>query len=372
MRIGIMLRSIDEQGGIGVYAHNVTRELLNADQDNEYFLFYRNPANLGRFAPHRHVTERVVRAPNKAVWDQVSVPLACHQAKLDVLFHPKFTVPLWASCKTVMVIHGAGWFMPGFQGYWSQRDVRYARAAMPLYCRRASAVISVSQLTTDTFNRALRLPPGKITTVYFAPARSFRRISDAQALGKVRAKYGLPDRFILTLSGSDRGARKNFAGILEAYRLLHGRVPHALVVGGKACHTFREVYAIPDTGYGACIQFPGWIEQADLPAVYSLADVFLYPSNLEAFPIPITEALACGTPIITSEANGLREIVGDAAVHVDPGNPAAISVALYRVLSEPPLREALSVQSVRRATAFNWDVCARETLRILTGVVRSS
>lgn len=372
MRIGVMLRSIDEKGGIGVYSYNITRELLDFDRDNQYILLYRNSSNLGRFAHYRHVIERLVPAPNKAAWDQVSIPLVCQKEKLDVLFHPKFTVPLLAPCKTVMVLHGAGWFMPEFQDYWSKLDISYVRAAMPLYCRSASALISVSRLTTDTFNRVFGLPPGKITTIYFAPARNFQRVSDSQVLMRVRAKYRLPNRFIFTLSGYDRGDRKNFAGILKAYQSHHGKTQHQLVVGGKACYKFRADYGIPDTGYGSGILFPGWIEQEDLPAIYSLADVFLYPSNMEAFPIPITEALACGTPIITSNANGLMEIVGEAAVHVNPEDHQEIANALYRVLSDPKLREDLSARGTRRAKVFNWDVCARETLRILTEVVSRS
>jgi glycosyltransferase involved in cell wall biosynthesis len=361
-----MLRAIGERGGIGVYAHNITRELLDLDRDNEYVLFYCRPADLGRFAHHPHVAERLLPAPNKAAWDQVSVPLACRRERLDVVFHPKFTVPLLAPCPAVMVLHGAGWLMPEFERYWGGWDRRYVRAFMPLYCRRAAAVISVSRLTTDTFNRAFRLPPGKLTTLYFAPARHFQRVTDPACLSQVRARYGLPQRFILTLSGDDRGRRKNFAGLLRAFAAHYGRTDHHLVVGGRGCDRFRAAYDLPPDGYGAAIHFPGWIEQEDLPAVYSLADAFLYPSNVEAFPIPLTEALACGTPIITSNANGLREIVGDAAVLVDPGDPPQIAAALFQVLADPDLQRDLSARGRRRSAAFNWDTCARETLRLLT------
>ena len=369
MRIGIMLRSIGEKGGIGVYTRNITRELLDLDRDNEYILFYLSRSEMGRYAHYDHASERFIRAPTKAVWDQLSVPVACWKEKVDVLFHPKFTVPLLAPCKTVMVLHGAGWFMPEFQNYWSKSDIRYARAAMPIYCRRASAVISVSQLTTDTFNRLFQLPPGKITTVYFAPARNFQRVSERQLLDQVRDKYELPERFILTLSGYDRGDRKNIAGIISVFRSHHGITQHHLVVGGKDCSKFKTDYEIPDNGYGKDIHFPDWIDQEDLPAIYTLADVFLYPSHVEAFPIPITEALACGTPIITSNANGLLEIVGDAAICVKPDDHEEIAAALHQVLTEPRIREDLSARGTQRAAKFSWDRCARETLRILEDAV---
>jgi len=154
----------------------------------------------------------------------------------------------------------------------------------------------------DNFNRLLKTPPEKVRTIYFAPARHFRRITDEVTLAKTRNRYGLPEKFILTLTKRKGDTRKNFGQILKAYAAYHERTqePYKLVVGGMDCHLFRQDYAIPSDGYGRDIYFPGWIDQMDMPAVFSLAELYLYPSNLEAFPIPLTEAMACGTPILTS------------------------------------------------------------------------
>jgi glycosyltransferase involved in cell wall biosynthesis len=368
MRIGIMLRAIDEKGGIGVYTRNITRELLDLDGENQYILFFRTSSHMGKFDHYKNVKERLLNASHKAIWDQIKVPQACASEKVDVLFHPKFTVPVFAPCKTVMVLHGAGWFMPEFQHFWKRSDLLNVNLTIPVYLKRASAVLSVSQLTTDVFNRKFRMPIGKISTVYFAPARNFKRITDRKILDRVRAKYALPERFIFTLSGYDRGDRKNIAGILKAFQLHHGRTDHKLLVAGKDCHKFKVDYAIPDTGFGRDVLFTGWVDQEDLPAFYSLADLFLYPSNVEAFPIPITEALACGTPIVTSDANGLKELVGDAALLVNPQDHKAIAEAIQRVLCSPELREELSSRGTQRSKRYTWDRCARETLEILTGV----
>ena len=107
MRIGIMLRSIDEKGGVGVYTRNIVKERLELNHKNEYVLFYANPANIGLFAKHANVSEQWIRGSHKAYWDQIAIPRACRRERIDVLFHPKFTVPLFAPCKTVMVVHGA-------------------------------------------------------------------------------------------------------------------------------------------------------------------------------------------------------------------------------------------------------------------------
>jgi glycosyltransferase involved in cell wall biosynthesis len=369
MRIGIMLRALDEKGGVGVYTRYLTEELLDLDRNNHYVLFYQNKSHLGRFGQYGNLTERVIPIANKAVWDQIAMPYMCWQEKVDIVLHPKFTVPLLAPCKTVMVLHGAGWFMPEFSKFWNRWDLKYVRLMMPIYCRRATAVIAVSQITTDAFNSLFHLPDGKIRTVYFGPGKHFRRLEDPSRLREVKTRYDLPDRFIFTLAKYGDGGRKNIEGVLQAYRSVHDKIPHRLVVGGKDGHRFREDYDIPEAGYGKDILFAGWIEQEDLPVFYSLADLFLYPSNVEAFPIPITEAMACGTPIITSNANGLQEIVGDAALLVDPRHPDEIARAIKQLLSDPRLQHALSAKALERANMFRWERCATETLAILESLV---
>lgn len=368
MRIGVMLRTLDEKGGIGVYSRNLLHTLLEVDDHNEYELFYRSAAHMGQYGDRANVTEHVVRGRSKAFWDQVAIPLACRRRQVDVVLHPKFTVPFFTGVPAVMVVHGADWFLPQAAHFYTRLDRAYMRVFMPLYLRKAAAVISVSQLTTDDFQRIFALPPDKVRTVYFGPARHFRRVSDESTLAAVRKKYGLPERFILTLSKVGGGGRKNIRGLFEAYARLYGTIPHKLVVGGQGCERFRDDCGIPAQGWGRDVLFPGWIDQKDLPAVYSASSLFLYPSNQEAFPIPITEAMACGTPIVTSRANGLEEIAGDAALLVDPTDPMAIASAARTVLVDEAVAARLATAGLRRSRLFSWDRCARRTLEILEEV----
>jgi glycosyltransferase involved in cell wall biosynthesis len=370
MRIGIMLRSIDEKGGVGVYTRNIVKELLQLDKNNEYTLFYANPASLGLFSHHENVREVWVKARNKAAWDQVAIPRACRTENVDIVFHPKFTVPLFAPCKAVMVVHGADWLIPEQAQFYTWWDVKYMQTMLPLYFRKSSAVISVSRETTDNFNRILKLPAGKIQTIYFAPARHFKRITEPALLQQIRARYQLPEKFILTLTKRKGDGRKNLGQVFKAYACYHQRTksPHKLVIGGKDCHLFREEYAIPTESYGKDILFPGWIDQVDMPAVFSLADLYLYPSNLEAFPIPLTEAMACGTPILTSNVNGLKEIAGNAALLIDPSDIERIADGMARILSDSELRESLSRKGLARSSLFSWDLCATSTLALLESV----
>jgi glycosyltransferase involved in cell wall biosynthesis len=368
MRIGVMLRSLDEQGGIGVYTRGIVDELLAQDRRNEYVLFYRTQKNLGRYAHHTNVIERWVHAPHKAWWDQISIPWASRQEKIDVLFHPKFTVPLASPCPTVMVVHGAEWFIPEQARFYGRFDIAQMNVLMPLYFRRAAAVISVTELTTQNFRRVLGAPAAKIRTIYLAAAKHFRPITDKDVLARIRARYRLPDDFILTLTKLGGGARKNIDGILESFRLCHGRIPHKLVIVGKGCDVFRKRYNIPTDGYGADIVFAGWIDQADLPAIYSLAALYLYPSRLESAAIPLMEAMACGTPIVTSAANDLEEVAGDAAILVDPEKPNQICAAILRVLEDPGLAARLRSRGLARVRRFRWERCGAETLALLEEV----
>jgi glycosyltransferase involved in cell wall biosynthesis len=367
MRIGIMLRSFDEKG---VYTRNIVKELLQIDRKNEYVLLYANPSNLGLFSHYKNVTECWVKGSNKAYWDQIGIPHACRRARIDVLFHPKFTAPLFAPCKVVMVVHGADWLIPEQAQFYSWWDVKYMQLMLPLYFKKSSAVISVSQETTESFNRILKTSKDKLQTIYFAPARHFKRITDNEILQRVKARYQLPDQFILTLTKRKDRGRKNLGQIFKAYARYHEQTvnPHKLVVGGKDCHLFRDEYKLPTEGYGKDILFPDWIDQQDMPAVFSLARLYLYPSNLEAFPIPLTEAMACGTPILTSNVNGLKEIAGDAALLMDPNNTESIANGIQRLLSDCELRESLSRKGLERSTLFSWDRCAQETLTLLERV----
>jgi O-antigen biosynthesis alpha-1,2-mannosyltransferase len=370
MRIGIMLRSIDEKGGIGIYSRYITEELLKLDKKNEYVLFYRNKENLSRFSNYDHVKKKVVYAPNKAFWDQVAIPYAAKREGIDVIFHPKFTVPIFTGSKTVMVLHGADWFIPEFAKFYGKYDIMYIRKIMPVYCKKADYIISVSELTTMHFINILGVNPNKIKTIYFGANEYFQPITDPKVLEEIKQKYHLPDEFVLTVTGYDpnRKERKNFGGVLGSFQKLHEKYPAKLVVVGKECWRYKEDYKIDDRGWGGDILFTGWVEQKDLPAFYNLASLYLYPSNVEAFPIPLCEAMACGCPIVTSNANGLYEIAGDAAILVDPDDSAGIAHAMFQILTDHGLRKTLGEKGLQRSKMFSWKNCAKETLEVFEGL----
>jgi glycosyltransferase involved in cell wall biosynthesis len=361
MRIGVMLRALEEKQGIGIYSLNLMDELLPLDPRTEYVLFYKNPAFLGRYAAFPNVTEKLVSAPGKFAWDQLRLPLEARKAGVDVLFHTKFTVPFCTRRKTVMTVHGASWFV--HPELYSRADIAYIRAVMPLYCRKADLIIANSELTRQDFIRILKVPAGKIRTIRLGANRNFKVVEDPAALAAVRARHKLPDRFILSVIKYD--PRKNFKNLIAGFRLLRKRLPCKLVVAGIGCEKYISEYGLAADGTLDDMTFLGWVDQAELPLLYNLADCMLFPSVYEEFGIPTCEAMACGCPVVVSRTGALPEIAGGAGEIVDPFDPESIAAGLQRVLADDARRAAMRALGLARASVFTWRRCAEETREAL-------
>ncbi|MEJ2081493.1 MAG: glycosyltransferase family 1 protein, partial [Acidobacteriota bacterium] len=188
-------------------------------------------------------------------------------------------------------------------------------------------------------------------------------------------RYGLPEKFILTVIRYDTGTPntlKNAGNMFKAFALLKKdrRVEHQFVVVGKDCDRYVTEHRIDELGIAEDVLFPGFVEQRDLPAFYNLASLYLYPTIIEAFPVPITEAMACGTPIVTSHGTGLEEIAGDAALKVNPLCPEEIAEAAYRLLTDKDLARRLVERGFERSKLFSWKKCAQKTLQVFREVVQ--
>lgn len=356
-----MLRAMDEQQGIGIYSQNLLDHLLPMDRKNEYVLFYRNPKFLGRYQQYDHVCEKLVEAPSKAIWDQVKIPLEASHADIDLIFHTKFTLPFFTTRKTVMAVHGASWLVhPELYGW---LDVRYIRAIMPLYCKKATAILSNSNCTTEDFIQIVGVNPDKIRTIHLAADDRFNPYQDSAALRHVSTKYRLPDRFILSVIKYD--PRKNFKNLIKAFQIAHAQVGCKLVVVGIGCERYRAEYRLDKLCQAQDVRFLGWVEQPELPALYTCSQFLFLPSVYEEFGIPVCEAMACGRPVVVSNTAALPEIAGDAGILVDPMNPEQMAAALLALWTDPALYAAKAEAAQRRAKEFSWTKCAHETLAVL-------
>ena len=364
MRIGIMLRTLPEKQGIGIYTRNLLDQFLTQDTQNEFILFYRDSEFMESHADNPRVTEVLVTAPNKLLWDQVFIPIAAKKHKVDVLFHTKFTVPFLSPCKTVMTIHGSSWFV--HPELYQKLDIAYIRSVMPLYCKKATAILSNSQLTTGDFVKLVKVPESKITTIHLGTDKSYKVVEDETLLNRMRETYKLPEKFILSVIKYD--PRKNFKNLIAAFRLLRKEIPCKLVVAGIGCEKYIEEYDLHSDGAADDVTFLGWVEQEELPALYSLARCHFFPSVYEEFGIPSCEAMACGCPPVVSNTGALPEVAGDAGLIVDPFNPPEMKDALLRVWNDDTLHADLRKKSLARASQFTWEHCAAESLKVLHAV----
>lgn len=384
VKIGLMLRGIDEYDGAGVYIRQLLDAVLQLDRTNEYVLFYSDARQRGRYAHLPNVREVVVRAPGKLLWDQVAVPIAARRAGVDVLFHHKFSIPVVAPCPTIVQQRGTEyWTFPEYYPTLSDRINRlYNVLTIPIFCRRAVRVLTNSDSLAHELEQLVGVPREKMATIYAAADERFAPVTDPAALARVRAAHGLPGEpfFVMVVKGYARieyegqalCPRKNVEGTLEAFAQARAATPATprLVILGAGVRerltpdTLRGRYGLdPDA-----VVIPGLIPHEDMPAVYSMAGALLFPSYYESFGIPLVEAMACGCPVITSTAPACPEVVGDAALVVDPDDVAGLARAMVRLVTEPGLADELRARGLARAATFSWHDGARRLVRELTRV----
>jgi glycosyltransferase involved in cell wall biosynthesis len=250
------------------------------------------------------------------------------------------------------------------------------RPFIPLAARRAAAIIAVSSVTKEDIVRILRVPPEKVHVIHEAPAASFRPIDKESARKVLHPHWTVPERFALYVGTIE--PRKNLVRLLQAYaRLRHGgAVPHKLVFvgqrGWKAAPVFKAVETL---GLQDAVAFLGYVPRDVLVALYNLAEALVFPSLYEGFGLPVVEAMACGTPVITSRSGSLGEISDDAAEFVDPTSVESIAHALQCVLNDPARQAELRQRGLIHASRFSWEATARQTqalYRQVAGVVEAA
>jgi glycosyltransferase involved in cell wall biosynthesis len=241
----------------------------------------------------------------------------------------------------------------------------YLTWTLPLYCRRADHVIAVSEATRQDLLATYQLPPEKVSVVYEAPAPHFRPAPEA-AQAQVRAHYGLPDRYLLYVGTIE--PRKNLTRLLAAWAPLYqaGEVPPLVLVGKRGWLSGDFFAALAASPARDGVMMTGYVDDADLPALYSAATAFVFPSLYEGFGLPPLEAMACGTPVTCAASPPLPEIVGDAALTFNPTDVAAMADALCRIVADADLREELREHGLTRAATFSWDRAAQVTRGVYT------
>ena len=359
-----MLRHYDQHGGgVKVYTERLLRALLDLRSGHEFVFLYRNPALLGTYGHEAAVKEVALPARSVLTWDQLAVPGAVRRHGIDLLYNPKYSIPLIAGCPAVWVCHGLDWYvMP-----WASRrmDRLSHRFLVPRYASRAAAIIAVSEVTRQHVMEFLPVPAERVVTVYSGVDEVFRRPQDAGHLQSIRAKYSLPERFLLYAGAIY--PPKNFTRLVRAYAQIGPQRGIPLVVaGGENRFLSEQELKEPEVlGIAEWVRWPGWVSQEDLAGFYALAEGLLLPSLFESCGLPVLEAMASGCPVLTSDRYGTKELAEGAAVLVNPESVESIAAGIRQLLDDQILRRRLVAAGKERSAEFQWQRCARETLQVL-------
>ena len=363
MKICIDVRSAGPTG-IGTYSRHLIKSLLRIDPTHEYVLVS-DPGTRG-WAGDR-LKEIVIPSGNPLywlVWSNTVLPRLLDEEGVDIYHSVKHVTAVHLKPKAVLSMHGgaAVYLRPElYKAY----DRLYWKAAMRVAAKQYDAIIMTTDYERRVLADCLCLDEGKFSVAHLAASENFRMVQDKDKLHEVKARLGLPSDFILFVGMIH--PRKNLDGIIKGYnhaRLRLGDTYKLVVAGGKRGRYHEELLSlVEELGIRKDVLWLGHVADEDLPYVYNLANLFVLPSHYENFGIIYLEAMASGVPVITSDIPDIDEVVGDAAIRVDPKRYIAIGEAIVQVLSSAALQADLKEKGLEQSRRFSWDRCAMETLR---------
>jgi glycosyltransferase involved in cell wall biosynthesis len=376
MRIGIdFTAAARERAGIGRYARELIRALARLDHTNAYALFVPRDAHGDLLQFDWSPNFSIVRAPLTerylaALWQRARVPLPIESfiGKVDVLYSPDFLLPPTRARRQIVTVHDLSYVR--VPECFPAPLLNYLNRTVPPSVARADLILADAASTQRDLIEVYRVPREKIQVLYsgvdarFCPAVS----EDSQA--RVRAlTRGKP--YLLAVGTLQ--PRKNYVRLLEAFARLISHLQASssnlqLVIAGGRGWMYDDVYAaVAHLGLRERVLLTDFIPDDDLPALYAGAALFVYPSLYEGFGLPIAEAMACGAPVVTSNASSLPEVAGDAALYFDPRDTDAIVDALRRALTDETLRAELRVRGFAQVRKFSWEKAAAELQQGLVG-----
>lgn len=368
MRVAIDYTAAIRQGaGIGRYTRGLVRALANLDRGNQYTLFSAGQAATETgWPPNFRVRNSCIPARWLTVgWQRMRLPLPAEAltGACDLFHSPDFVLPPLRRALGIVTVHDLSFMRlpdcadPGLRAYLA--------GAVPRAVRAADHILADSSNTRSDLIELLEVPPEKVSVVPAGVDEVFSRVEDPERLSQIQSRYGLPRRFIIGVGTLE--PRKNYARLISAFALVRRQtgLPHHLVIAGGPGWLFAEVHErVRQERVGEYVHFLGFVPDADLAVLYTLADLMVFPSLYEGFGIPPLEAMACGTPVISSNNSSLPESVGSAAVTVAAEQTDDIADAIARVLGNGDLQKHLVELGKSQAGQFTWDKAARQLLSV--------
>lgn len=371
MRIAIDYTAGTRQGaGIGTYVRNLVSAMLAQDAQNQYVLLTSGHATAEYpFPTASNVSSRGILIPDRylnILWYRWHVPLSAtlFSGPVDIYHGPDFVLPpLSNKVRKVVTIHDLAFLE--YPEYAVPALAAYLKKVVPESVERADVVVTVSHEVSRTLVKHFQTPAEKLTVIPNAVTPHFRRITDPILLGATQHKFGL--KYPLVLGVGTLEPRKNHSGLIQAFHQAQQKKdgPAMLAIAGGEGWLYEETrQLVTDLKLDKKVRFLGRVTAHELITLYSMADIFAFPSFFEGFGIPPLEAMACGTPVITSNTSSLPEVVGDAALLVDPHDTEALAAAMTRLLADEALREELRQKGYQQAAHYTWANAARKMLTV--------
>lgn len=354
------------RSGVGIYVEQLLRCLPLARPEWEYLLYTNKPFTSNGIPGIRPFAGYFPRS--RWVWMQFKLPQIIPQSDVDLCHFMNNSAPTRCAAPYAITIHDASLFL--FSQYHPWSRLAALRLLLPQAARRAQAVITVSQASRQELIKILRLSPEKVHVIHSAASQDFQPLRDQEQRNRLQQKYHLPPKFVLYVGAIE--PRKNLLRLIAAFGRTQADHPdcHLVLVGPDGWMMngalAKETIAANLSGK---VHYLGFVPQADLPGIYSLATLFAFPSLHEGFGLPLLEAMACGTPVLTSNCSAMPEVSGAAAHLVDPNSVESMADGLNGLLNSAAQREWYIEQGFARARQFSWEQTARETAAVYEQVL---
>jgi len=370
VRIGIDARKLHDFG-IGTYIRNLLRQLARLDRQTEFVVLCHPDDREGLGSLGENFRPVPETSKNYSISEQIRIPLALMREQVTLFHAPHYVLPPLVPCRSVVTIHDCIHLM--FPQYLPNRfALAYARTSIELAAWRATRIMTVSESSKRDILRFVDVKPDKIDVIYNAFDERFGVEPREEDVVRVRERYQLHDEFVL-YAGNVK-PHKNLERLIEAFELVRKRgLDHLkLVLIGDEISKYAGLRrAVHQHQLHKYVRFLGYLPEETLAVMYRLAGVFVFPSLYEGFGLPPLEAMASGTPVVTSNVSSLPEVAGDAAVLVDPYLPQAIADGIHTVLTDETLRRSLRQKGLARAAQFSWEQSVRRVLDIYRDAAHS-
>jgi len=374
MKIGIEGQRLfrKKKHGMDMVALELIRNLQLIDRINEYFIYIAPDEDTGCLTETPNFRIRVLDGGFYPKWEQMVLPNAAEKDGVDILHCTSNTAPIRTNIPMVVTLHDIIYLEKSFVGILKGKGTAYQRFGniyrryiVPKVVKKCKTLITVSEFEKNRIRDFFKIDDIKVKAVYNGVSEHFRKIEDPLELERIRIKYHLPEQYFFHLGNTD--PKKNTKGVLAAFsdfRKKTGLDIPLVMLDFEKSELEKLAQEINDPDIINHIHLTGYVINTDLPAIYSMCSVFLYPSLRESFGIPILEAMACGVPVITANTSSMPEVSGDAAYFVNPFNYGEITQGIIKILNDESLRKSLEQKGIQRAAMFSWRSMAESVLKL--------